>query len=87
MLQIVQDGSLTSEIEIPSHLNTLAFSSDGEIAVAYLDYQNGDDIDVSGFADLGEVAFIRLADGSTGSASVGFSPKAECCLAQMAKRW
>ena len=74
VLQIVQDGSLTSEVEIPSHLNTLAFSNDGEIAVAYLDYQNGDDIDVSGFADLGEVAFIRLADGSTGSASVGFSP-------------
>jgi DNA-binding beta-propeller fold protein YncE len=74
VLSIVSDGSLTNEVSIPSHLNTVSFSNDGEIAVAYLDYQSEEDIAVEGFADLGEVAFIRLADGSKGSTSVGFSP-------------
>jgi DNA-binding beta-propeller fold protein YncE len=74
ILDIVSDGSLTNEIAIPSHLNTVSFSNDGQIAVAYLDYQNDSDIEVEGFADLGEVAFIRLEDGTKGSASVGFSP-------------
>ena len=73
VLSIVKDGALTNEVAIPSHLNTVSFSNDGEIAVAYLDYQD-DDIEVEGFADLGEVAFIRLADGTKSSASVGFSP-------------
>ena len=73
VLSIVKDGTLTFEVAIPSHLNTVSFSNDGEIAVAYLDYQD-DDIEVEGFADLGEVAFIRLTDGTKSSASVGFSP-------------
>ena len=32
------------------------------LLVAYLDYQNSADIEVEGFADLGEVAFIRLEE-------------------------
>ena len=74
VLDIVSDATLQTEVEIPSHLNTVSFSGDGEIVVAYLDYDSNPDIQVSGFADLGEVAFIRLADGTKGSASVGFSP-------------
>ena len=65
---------MTSEVDIPSHLNTVSFSNDGAIAVAYLDDSVGGDIQVDGFADLGEVAFIRVSNGVTGSASVGFSP-------------
>ena len=75
VLSIVSDASVTSEVEIPSHLNTISFSNDASIAVAYLDYDTSGDIQVDGFADLGEVAFIRIADGTKGSASVGFSPK------------
>jgi len=75
ILSIVSDAAVTAEVNIPSHLNTISFSNDGAIAVAYLDYDAGGDIQVDGFADLGEVAFIRVADGSKGSASVGFSPK------------
>jgi len=75
VLEIIQNASVKSEIDIPSHLNTVSFSEDGSIAVAYLDYEAGGNIEVNGFADLGEVAFIRLADGTKGSASVGFSPK------------
>ena len=73
-LAIVADGARTQVMEIPSHLNTVDFSSDGTIAVAYLDYSIGGDIVVDGVADLGEVAFIRLADGVKSSVSVGFSP-------------
>jgi hypothetical protein len=66
---------MTSAVGIPSHLNTVSFSSDGDVAVAYLDYSAGGDIVVEGFADLGEVAFIDLVDGvKAGSTSVGFSP-------------
>jgi len=75
ILSIVSDAVVTAEVDIPSHLNTISFSNDGAIAVAYLDYDASGDIQVDGFADLGEVAFIRVADGSKGSASVGFSPK------------
>ena len=73
-LAIVQDGMSTQVMSIPSHLNTVEFSSDGSIAVAYLDYSQGGEINVDGIADLGEVAFIRLADGVKSSVSVGFSP-------------
>lgn len=75
VLSIVSDAKVSAEVEIPSHLNTVSFSNDGSIAVAYLDYDAGGDIQVDGFADLGEVAFIRVSDGEKGSASVGFSPK------------
>lgn len=74
VLDIVSNAALQTEISIPSHLNTVSFSNDASIAVAYLDYASGSDITVTGFADLGEVAFIRLSDGTKGSASVGFSP-------------
>ena len=37
VLSIVSDATVTSEVEIPSHLNTVSFSNDGS-TVAYLDY-------------------------------------------------
>lgn len=75
VLSIISDALVTSEVDIPSHLNTVSFSNDGSTAVAYLDYDAGGDIQVEGFADLGEVAFIPLDGGEKGSISVGFSPK------------
>ena len=73
-LAIVQNASTSNTIEIPSHLNTVSFSDDGLTAVAYLDYNDNESIQIDGVADLGEVAFIRLSDGTRGSISVGFSP-------------
>ena len=73
-LAVVEDGVRTSVNEIASHMNTVSFSQDGTVAVAYLDYASGADIAIDGLADLGEVRFINLVDGSVGSASVGFSP-------------
>jgi hypothetical protein len=73
-LAVVEEGVRTSVSEIASHMNTVAFSGDGTVAVAYLDYASGSDIEIDGLADLGEVRFINLLNGSVGSASVGFSP-------------
>ena len=73
-LAVVKDGATTSINEIAPHMNTVAFSEDGNIAVAYLDYESGTDIEIDGLADLGEVRFINLVDGTVGSTSVGFSP-------------
>ena len=73
-LAVLSAGVVEKVYDIPSHLNTVSFSNDGSIVVAYLEYQSGSSIQVDGFADLGEVAFINLVDESQGSASVGFSP-------------
>ncbi|MEC7985698.1 MAG: hypothetical protein VX278_11080 [Myxococcota bacterium] len=77
-LAIVSDAQRTQRLEIPSHLNTIEFSPDNSIAVAYLDYSLGGEITIEGVADLGEVAFINLADEASSqirsSISVGFSP-------------
>jgi hypothetical protein len=62
--------------DVPAHLNALAFSEDGRMAVAYLDYSSGMTIEVDGLIDLGEVMFIPLdGAGSPRSVSVGFSPE------------
>lgn len=74
-LSVVTEETATLLGEIAPHMNALTFSEDGEIAVAYLDYENGQDIEIDGLADLGEVRFIRLADGTEGRVSVGFSPE------------
>lgn len=74
-LSVVEGDAVTLIGEIAPHMNALAFSDDGDIAVAYLDYENGDDIEIDGIADLGEVRFMRLSDGSEGRVSVGFSPE------------
>ena len=43
-LAIVADGRRTGAASIPAHMNALAFSPDGQTAVAYLDYDIGLDI-------------------------------------------
>lgn len=73
-LVIIQNAERTGAVAIPGHLNTVSFSDDALTAVAYLDYSVSQDIQIDGVADLGEVAFIRLSDGTRGSVSVGFSP-------------
>lgn len=72
-LSIVRDGAVELVTQIPAHLNRMAFSPDGRIAVAYLDYESGEDIPVEGVVDLTQVAFIDLDDGEVRSVSAGFS--------------
>lgn len=74
-LALVKGTSQVDAFDVPEHLNTLSFSSDGRTAVAHLDYSRGMDIEVDGLIDLGEVMFIPLEGGEARSVSVGFSPE------------
>lgn len=72
-LVFVSEAGVTSKTNIPPHLNRVAFSPDGRIGVAYLDYDSSEDIPVEGVVDLSQVAFIDLATGEVTNVSVGFS--------------
>jgi hypothetical protein len=74
-LDVVIGGAMDATADVPAHMNSLAFSDDNTIAVAYLDYDLVEgSVDVEGVWDPNEVVFIRLSDGSTQGVSVGFSP-------------
>jgi len=73
-LVVVKNAKRSAVAEISPHLNALAFSGDGQTAVAYLDYDESEGLEVSGLADLGEVVFFDLESGETASVSIGFSP-------------
>ena len=71
-LDVVRDGAITQTLDIPPHLNALAFNHAGDQAVAYLDYDSSEDIPVEGLLDLYSVAFVDLSSGDIASVSVGF---------------
>jgi hypothetical protein len=71
----VQDGALVEPYDVPAHMNSLAWSPDGRVAVAYLDYEAGTDIEIDGVVDLTEVLFIPLDGGAPRAVSIGFSPR------------
>lgn len=77
-LSVIENGETVNTYEVPAHLNTVSFTEDGNIAVAYLLASDVSNIQIDGFADLGEVAFINLqepaAPDNPQSLSVGFSP-------------
>lgn len=75
VLSRVRDGVLQEELEIPAHMNALAWSPDGSVAVAYLDYEAGTDIEIDGVVDLTEVLFLPLGGGTARAVSIGFSPR------------
>lgn len=74
-MDMVKDGAVTQELDVPPHLNALAFSDDGQFAVAYLDYDayNGEELPGDGLVDLTAVAFLNLGTGDTAVLSVGFA--------------
>ncbi len=74
-LVVVEDGVAGEPINIPGHMNALAFTEDGSKAVAYLDYSEDTIIEISGIVDLSEVVIIDLEGDQTQNAvSIGFSP-------------
>ena len=74
-LAVVSDGTREAVTQVPAHLNQLAFAPGNNVAVAYLDYSLGDDIEIeNGVIDLTEVVFIDLVTGETEAVSIGFSP-------------
>lgn len=72
-VSLVRDAAVELVTQIPAHLNRMVFTPDGNIAVAYLDYDSAEDIPVDGVVDLTQVAFIDLDSGSVASISAGFS--------------
>lgn len=73
-LAIVEDGRRVGAVKLPAHMNALAFAPDGTTAVAYLDFEEGTDIEIDGIVDLTEVVFVPLEGGDPVSVSIGFSP-------------
>jgi DNA-binding beta-propeller fold protein YncE len=71
----VQDAVAQDVYDVPAHMNSLAWSLDGSVAVAYLDYEAGSDIEIDGVVDLTEVLFIPLDGGTPRAVSIGFSPR------------
>lgn len=72
-VSLVREAAVELTTQIPAHLNRMVFTPDGNTAVAYLDYDSGEDIPVDGVVDLTQVAFIDLTTGSVSSVSAGFS--------------
>ena len=73
-LDLVAATEIYATADVPGFMNAIALAPDGETAVAYLDYEGGDDLPVDGVVDLSEVVFLDLEDGSAHSLSIGFSP-------------
>jgi hypothetical protein len=73
-LDLVEGTASYATADVPGFMNAIAFAPDDSTAVAYLDYESGEDIPVDGVVDLSEVVFLDLADGSTERMSIGFSP-------------
>lgn len=59
---------------VAAHLNTLTFSEDGSLAVAWLDWRESTEVDVDGIVDLTEVLFVPLGGGEPQGVSIGFTP-------------
>jgi hypothetical protein len=74
-LAVVDKGRRTSVSAIPGHLNRVAEAPDGQTVVAYLDYDENEELDLDPIVDLTEVRFIDLDSGNTRAVSVGFSPR------------
>jgi DNA-binding beta-propeller fold protein YncE len=73
-VDIVRDGALIGDpTPMGSHFNSLAFTSDGSQAVAYLDYNNTDGLEFDGLLNATEVVFLDVATGATTTVPVGFA--------------
>ena len=73
-LAIVDNGKRQATASIPSHMNVMRFTPDGNTALVYMDEASGGG-EVSGpIVDLSEVILLDLETGDTVSVSVGFMP-------------
>ena len=73
-LELVKGTKAYATADVPGFMNAVAFASDDKTAVAYLDYESGDELPVDGVVDLSQVVFLDLEEGEAHSLSVGFSP-------------
>lgn len=74
-LVLVRDGAVANRLDVPSQYNAFAFNESGSLAVAYLDFSQGDTIDVSGVLNLTEAVFVDVTSGEAHAVPVGFAPE------------
>jgi len=74
-LVIVQDGKRVAVTDVPSHMNTLRFTPNGQMAAAFFTYDSSEDLTLDGVMDPTVVSFVDLSDGSTQSISAGTTPR------------
>ncbi|MDP2312295.1 MAG: hypothetical protein Q8P41_05270 [Pseudomonadota bacterium] len=74
-LAIIRDGAVVHAVDVPAQYNAFAFNEAGSLAVAYLDFSAGVDIDISGVLNLTEAVFVDIASGEAHSVPVGFAPE------------
>lgn len=75
-LELVKDGAVVGvTADVPYQFNAMAFNEDASLAVAYLDFSNGDAIDVSGVLNLTEAVFVDLTSTEVHRVAVGFAPE------------
>lgn len=73
-LAIIDNGKRKAVASIPSHMNAMTFTNDGETALVYMD-EAGNSTVSGPIVDLSEVVLLDLESGDTTSISVGFMPK------------
>ncbi len=74
-LALIRDGAVVHVADVPAQYNAFAFNESGSLAVAYLDFSDGETIDVNGVLNLTEAVFVDLASGDTHAVPVGFAPE------------
>ncbi len=78
-LNLVRDGARvggTAVEGVSGQFNAAAFSPDNSIAALYLDFQDGDTVNIDGSLNLTQVIFVSLEDAAPHSVSVGFAAEA-----------
>lgn len=78
-LDLVRDGQRVGgkAVEgVSGQFNAAAFSPDNSIAALYLDFQDGDIVNIDGSLNLTEVMFVTLEDAKPHAVSVGFAAEA-----------
>lgn len=75
-LSLVKDGAVVgTTTEVPYQFNAMAFNADASLAVAYLNFADGAEIDVTGVLNLTEAAFMDLSTSEVHRVAVGFAPE------------
>lgn len=73
-LAVVSGGERTEVLDVPSHMNRVTFSPDGNTAVAYLEYEEGMELQTGAVADFTEVQFLPLDGGEPRAVPIGIEP-------------
>jgi hypothetical protein len=70
---LVRDGAVVATADVPPQYNAFAFNADSTLAVAYLDLNSTETVDVTGILNLTEAVFIDTTSGETHPVAVGFA--------------